>query len=155
MPVRVTVLFLLSVLVAPAVAGEATVDEILVRSEPPPGVVFELIDSDPTALAQLIPQVRRHIQALRERFPDLPVAVVSHGPEQFALTRAQAPDAPALHGAVRQLVEEQEVPVHVCGAFAARQGVEAEDFPAYVDVAPSGPAQINNYRALGYLLVRK
>jgi hypothetical protein len=29
----------------------------------------------------------------------------------------------------------------------------AEDFPDYVDVAPSGPAQINQYRELGYVVI--
>ena len=28
-----------------------------------------------------------------------------------------------------------------------------EDFPGYVDVAPSGPAQIRSYRELGYELL--
>jgi len=31
--------------------------------------------------------------------------------------------------------------------------VSAEEFPGFVDVAAAGPAQINDYRALGYILI--
>ena len=31
--------------------------------------------------------------------------------------------------------------------------VTAEDFPDYVDVAPTGPGQVNLYRELGYDVV--
>jgi sulfur relay (sulfurtransferase) complex TusBCD TusD component (DsrE family) len=58
-----------------------------------------------------------------------------------------------MHQAVQQLVREEGVPVHVCGTHAEWRGVTAEQFPEYVDVAAAGPAQINDYRALGYALV--
>ena len=43
------------------------------------------------------------------------------------------------------------IPVHVCETFAGWRGVGAENFPAYIDVAPAGPAQIHNYEALDYV----
>ena len=46
-----------------------------------------------------------------------------------------------------------DITVHVCGTHASWRGKVDEDFPDYVDVAVSGPAQINDYQALGYELV--
>lgn len=138
----------------PAWAQPEALNEILERSTPPAGVVFELVESDRTALEHLIPQVTRHVETLRERFPGLPIAVVSHGNEQFALERERAEEYSPLHREVERLTGEGEVPVHVCGAYAQMHGVDEEDFPDYVDVAPSGPAQIRNYEELGYVRIR-
>jgi hypothetical protein len=46
-----------------------------------------------------------------------------------------------------------DVPVHVCETHAGWYGVTAEDFPDYVNVAPTGPGQIQLYEALGFYLV--
>ena len=43
--------------------------------------------------------------------------------------------------------------VHVCGTHAGWFDVLPEDFPDYVDVAAAGPAQVNDYRALDYVLI--
>jgi intracellular sulfur oxidation DsrE/DsrF family protein len=45
------------------------------------------------------------------------------------------------------------VPLHVCETHANWYGVTAEDFPDYVNVAPSGPAQLAAYREMGYDLI--
>ncbi len=97
--------------------------------------------------------LKADIERLRERFPDLPVAIVSHGTEQFSLTRENRKNTPELHEGIEQLVTDQDVDVHVCGTHAGWFGVLPEDFPDYVDVAAAGPATINDYRALDYVLI--
>jgi len=147
-----SVLMMLCLLVAAPVLADVSVDELLARDDAPEGVVFEIIGSE-DALPDLIPQVRREITALRDRWPGLEIAVVSHGSEQFALMRGEAAVYTKMHREVQQLVSDEDVPVHVCGTHAEWRGVTAEQFPDYVDVAAAGPAQINDYRALGYELV--
>jgi len=147
-----SLLMMLCLLVAGPVLAEVSVDELLARDDAPEGVVFEIIGSE-DALPDLIPQVRRDIDALRARWPGLEIAIVSHGSEQFALMRGEAAVYTEMHQAVQQLVTDEDVPVHVCGTHAEWRGVTAEQFPEYVDVAAAGPAQINDYRALGYELV--
>ncbi len=64
------------------------------------------------------------------------------------------PEAP--HGVVFQQVQAlvaEDVPVHVCETHAGWYGVSAEDFPDYVDVAPTGPGQVALYQELGYDLI--
>ena len=39
-------------------------------------------------------------------------------------------------------------------AHAGWYGISEEDFPAYVDVVPAGPIQIDQYRELGYRVIR-
>jgi len=144
-----TLLFCLNTL---AWAGDA-IEHLLNATEPPQGVVFEVVESDSDALDWAIPQIRRHVSQLRKRFPGIEIAVVTHGSEQFALTAANRSENTAIHQGVQSLLQDGDVPVHVCGTHAGWFGVDPEDFPDYVDVAPAGPAQIHQYEELGYELV--
>jgi len=128
------------------------VDELLARAEPPHGVVFEIVEDDETALEDLLPRVRTAIENLRARFPDTEFAVVSHGKEEFALQTQYQGEHAEIHQQVQSLVAN-DVPVHVCETHAGWYGVSAEDFPDYVNVAPTGPGQVRLYEELGYELV--
>ena len=128
------------------------VDALLQRDEAPHGVVFEIVEGDESALHQLLPQVRGAIERLRDRFPQIEFALVSHGREEFALQREYRDENADIHRQVQSLVAD-DVPVHVCETHAGWYGVTAEDFPEYVNVAPTGPGQISLYRELGYELI--
>lgn len=129
------------------------VDAVLVLTEPPAGVVFEVVSGDGDLLDQAVPAIRRQSAKLRARFKDIPIAVVSHGREQFALQVERVDDHKNLHQEAKVLNLTDNIPVHVCGTHASWRGLGEEDFPDYVDVAPSGPAQIRIYVELGYLLI--
>jgi intracellular sulfur oxidation DsrE/DsrF family protein len=90
------------------------------------------------------------VTQLRKKFPELPVAIVTHGKEQFALTTKNADSK--THSLVKDLVSDQ-IEVHVCGTHASWYNVMPEDFPDYVNVSATGPAQINDYEELGYELI--
>ena len=134
-------------------ASDIEIDEILQLKEAPSGVVFEIVSGDSEHLRWAIPFVQQQIKRLRQRFPDLPIAVVSHGQEQFSLTKDKQKDYQKVHKGIQSLVKDNDIPVHVCGTYADWHDVEESDFPDYVDVAAAGPVQINDYRKLGYLLV--
>jgi intracellular sulfur oxidation DsrE/DsrF family protein len=134
-------------------SSDAAVARILAQTAPPEGVVFEIVSGDPQQLRKAIPQVQNYIERLRTRFPKLQVAVVSHGEEQFALTRKNEKQYAEVHRAVKSL-QASDVPVHVCAAYAAMNNVAPEDFPDYVDVAATGPSEIRTYREFGYVLVQ-
>lgn len=136
------------------VSTTAQVDAILKHSKAPPGVVFEIVTRSPGALDWAIPEVRQQAARLRARFPQLPLAVVSHGREELALQNAQRTEHISLQQQIQSLVRNDDIAFHVCGTYAERKGLAPEDFPAYIDVAPEGPAQIENYQALGYIKVR-
>lgn len=147
-------MWLAAMFLLPAVClAGADMDRLLALDEPPTGVVFEIVDDD-DALKWALPRVRQLSAQIHARFPELPIAVVSHGAEQFALLASQAkgPLAP-IHEAARGL-REDGVDLHVCGAHAGWYGHLPEHFPDYVDVSASGPAQINDYRAIGYEVIR-
>ena len=133
-----------------AAANSLTLEQLLARATPPAGVVFEIVDRDPQALEFALPWVRQAAEKLEERFPGLPMALVSHGQEMFALQEKDKAKNAALHEQVQSLKRDKGIPVHVCETYAGWKGVAPEAFPAYVDVAPSGPTQNNNYLALDY-----
>jgi len=146
--------FVLVILWGSAFADTAQdVDALIARKEAPPGVVFEIAQNRETALELAVPQVKQYAARLRARFPQLKIALVTHGREEFALLKDKGEQYRSIQSGVRELVKDQDVAVHVCGTHASWFEKYPEDFPDYVDVAPSGPVQIRNYRELGYVLV--
>ena len=139
------------VLSAHSAAASATLDELLARPSSPAGVVFEIVDRDPGALELALPWVKQAAQRLKARHPGLPMALVTHGNEMFALQSGKRAGNEGIHQIAESLSRDEGIPVHVCETYAGRRGLAAEDFPAYVDVAPEGPAQIRNYEALDYV----
>ena len=138
-------------LISQAVASDREkVAGILAAENPPFGVVFEIVEGSKSDLRWAIAAVKKYSDQLRKRFPDMGIAVVSHGSEQFGLMKSEAENYKEVHTAVKSLVQDDSIPVHVCGTHASRYGKSAEDFPDYVDVSPAGPTEIANYVDMGY-----
>jgi intracellular sulfur oxidation DsrE/DsrF family protein len=135
-----------------AAFSDEDIDALLALPEPPDGVVFEIVEAEKWALADLLPRVREAVERIRARYPDTEFAVVSHGREEFALQTRYQDEYAEIHRQVQSLVAD-DVPVHVCETHANWMGVTAEDFPDYVDVAPAGPAQVSLYQELGFYLI--
>ena len=129
-----------------------SVDEILKLEPAPSGVVIEIVTWDGDNLQWALPRAKGYIQQLRKAFPKLPVAIVTHGAEQFALTKDEKENNKEVHQLVKSFGND-DVPVHVCETFAGWRGLSASDFPDYVNVAAAGPAQVNDYIAIGYELI--
>ncbi|MDP3585644.1 MAG: hypothetical protein Q8R61_11005 [Thiobacillus sp.] len=147
MPVWIVLL----ALVGPAAAAPATLEELLARPVAPAGVVFEVVDRDPGALEVALPWVKQAAQRLKAHHPGLPMALVTHGNEMFALQTGKRAGNEGIHQIAQSLSRDDGIPVHVCETYAGRRGLAAEDFPDYIDVAPTGPTQIRNYEALDYV----
>ncbi|PCJ87229.1 MAG: hypothetical protein COA54_06930 [Thiotrichaceae bacterium] len=126
------------------------VDYLLQQKEAPEGVVFEIVSDEDDLLEQLLPDIKHAITKLRKKFPELPIAIVTHGKEQFALTTNNS--SSQTHSLVKALVVD-EVEVHVCGTHASWYGIRPEDFPDYVDVSTTAPSQLNDYEEMGYELI--
>lgn len=130
------------------------IEDILSQKEAPAGIVFEIVTGAANSLEWALPEVQNYIKKLRARFPKLEVAIVTHGNEQFSLKTNNNKKYKKVHSLTQQLVQKDHVPLHVCGTYASWKNVSEEEFPEYVDVAAAGPATINDYVALGYILVK-
>jgi len=128
-------------------------DRLLSEKTPPHGVVIEIVSSDNDLLVTLLPTIKTNIEKLRKKFPDLQIAIVSHGKEQFMMTKKNAKVNQKTHTLVESLVKKDDINFHVCGTHASWFNVMSEDFPEYVDVSPAGPTQINDYEEMGYELI--
>ena len=133
-------------------SNQQEIQQLLAQNDAPFGVVFEIVEGSGEALQWAIPAVNKYAKQLRKRFPDIGLAVVSHGSEQFGLMTSKQKENANVHKTVQSLVAS-DVPVHVCGTHASWRGKEAKDFPDYVDVSPAGPTEIRNYEDMGYVLV--
>lgn len=137
-----------------ATDSHAQIKEILSLKEAPAGVVFEIVTGESNSLEWALPETQSYIKELRARFPKLDIAIVTHGNEQFALKKTNDKKYKKVHSLTQQLVQSDHVPLHVCGTYAGWKGVSEEEFPDYVDVTAAGPATINDYVALGYVLIK-
>lgn len=152
---RALLIFLYAVVSsAPAYALDSVEDFFkYYKEKPPEGLVIEIVSGNYTLLNDLLPDLKKDIQNIKKRFPDMDIAIVTHGAEQFALTRNRKDSNKNAHEIVESLVSQDGVDVHVCGTYAEWKGVLPEDFSEYVDVAPAGPAQINYYLELEYEII--
>ena len=130
------------------------IEQILTLKQAPEGIVFEIVTGAANSLEWALPEVQNHIKRLRARFPKLEIAVVTHGNEQFALKTSNDKKYKKIHSLTQQLVQKENIPLHVCGTYAGWKGVGEEEFPDYVDVTAAGPATINDYISLGYTLIK-
>lgn len=129
------------------------VAKILALQHQPDGVVFDIETLDENALSEYMPYVRKQIELIRQKFPEVDIAVVTHGAEEFALQKKAESKNKNLHSLFNQLVKDDGVSVHVCGAVAGLKHLTQEDFPDFVSFSASGMAQLNDYKALGYTVV--
>lgn len=129
------------------------IDWLVGQERAPPGVIFEIREYDEDALVWVVPRLERYVQILRKRFPDPSIAVLSHGDEMLALTSANREAFARVHRIARHLVEDYDLTFHVCGTFAAMNGLTTGDFPDYIDVVSFGPSQVADYKDLGYELI--
>ena len=136
----------------PALSGDyqhPQVKRMIDSGKAPDGVVFELISWDEKTWTWAAPMLKDLRRQLQSRFADIDVVVVSHGGEQFQLTREREQEQPEAIAELASLSEEG-VSVHVCGTHSSWQDVDESAYLDFVDVSPSGPAQINDYIKLGY-----
>ena len=130
--------------------GETGLQKIMSMSTPPAGVVFEIASDDDEGFAWAVPLVNSYARQLRKKFPDIKLAIVSHGEEQFQLTKDNRDEFADVHQKVVSLINQQDIDVHVCGNLAASQGVDEDKFIDDIDVAARGPTQIKVYQQNGY-----
>ena len=145
-------LLLITFSLLPATALAESLDEILAMKEAPTGVVIEVNEPGADALRQNMLKISDAARKIRQLFHELPIAVVSHGAEQISLTSKYIKKHKSLESNVKQLVSD-DVDLHVCGTHASWYGVEPEDYPDYIDVSATGPAQINDYVNTGYIML--
>ena len=124
--------------------------ESLLQGPKPAGLVFHIYEQDEEALEWVLPRVEGHVRLIRSQWPGFAIVVVSHGAEMLALSKATENQYPRTHEMANRLANSMDVPIQICGAYAANVGLDGSDFPSYVDVVPSGPSQIADYLELGF-----
>lgn len=136
--------------VACSTNAEEGMKQILSLDKSPVGVVFEVASGDEDGFKWAVPLIQSYSKKLRTKFPKIKLALVSHGEEQFQLTKENYINYPVAHKQIKSLVKDQGIDVHVCGNYASSYGVSEDDFVDFIEVASRGPGQINEYKKSGY-----
>ena len=129
------------------------VTKVLQLKTAPVGVVFEMVGGDADSLNLALRRTEAYVSKMRKVFPDAKYVIVSHGLEQFSLLEHNREDNPELHKRVESIVKNKDIPLHVCGAFAEMNEVDPKEFIKSVQVADSGPLQIQEYVEQGDILI--
>ena len=129
------------------------IEEVLAAKSPPAGVLFNVLEYEEDALEWIVPRIEHYVTLLRQHYPQLEIAIVSHGDEIFALRDEEKWLYKDVHKRIQRLSEQLDVTFHVCGAYAKANGVDESEFPQYVDVVPLATTQIKDYREFGYTVI--
>lgn len=135
-----------------AIGSNSEIEKILAMKTMPDGVVFEVVSGNEDYLKTALNKFELYQKKLKAKFPDIDLAIVTHGSEQFSLTRENKTKYADTHKRV-QRISDSDVPVHICETHASWRDITAEDFPDYVNVSAQGPIQIRQYQELGYILI--
>lgn len=127
--------------------------QIIQASEPPQGIVFEIVEAKRAFLDWALPEIETLSEKLTIKYPDLDIVVVTHGYEMLALTKSNQDKNPRLKQKVTSLTHK-DIAIHVCGTFAGWNDVEESEFPSTIKIAAAAPALINDYVELGYTVIR-
>lgn len=130
-------------------------DEIyeLLDAGRPAGVVFLVMDHDEEAYLWVLPRVERYAQMLRDKWPDIPLTLLSHGDEIFSLLSRNESEYASFHTRIGELGTNDNIKVQVCGAYASLSGMDESEFADIVEVVPSVTARITDYRQIGYQII--
>lgn len=123
----------------------------LLTQDRPPGIVIEITSGDPLYLKKIMPELKQDINNLQKKFKDLPVAIVSHARESLILSNDGSSKHKKLHKQIKELSDNTNTTVHVCGTYASWFNISESDFPEYINVSPAGPVQVDDYIELGYI----
>ena len=129
-------------------------DEVnsFLKTDDPIGVVFHIMEHDENALEELIPRLVFYTEKIRSKFPSLSIAVVSHGDEIYSLTQSNKSTID-IQNSVQKFIANYDISFHLCGAFIRINYLDESDFADYLDIVPFGPAQISDYRDIGYEVI--
>ena len=131
---------------------QSEINQFLAKEEPE-GIVFLVMEHDEEALYWVLPRVTRYAQQLREKWSDLPIIILSHGDEMLSLVDEFKSLNEELHLSIKALARDYDVTFQVCGSYASFSDVDESEFPAHIDVVPSAPAEITNYRQMEYQFI--
>ncbi|MGF1753780.1 DsrE family protein [Vibrio makurazakiensis] len=129
------------------------VSEILSSKMPPTGVVFEIMEWQNDTFSTLLKDIEDYSAQLKSRHPNIDVAVVSHGSEQFTLLDENASTHTNIHDLTKSLVNSG-ISVEVCATHASWNGNTPEDFAEHIGVVERAPIAIQQYQDQGYTLIR-
>lgn len=125
------------------------VDKLMNSNEEPEGVVFELLEWEENTWKWASPMISSLRTQLQFKFPGIEIAIVSHGDEQFELTKSRKYEQPSAMSILKDMTMDG-VSLHVCGVNSSWNNVGDDEYLDMVDVAVSGPAKINDYIMLGF-----
>ncbi|MBT3744358.1 MAG: hypothetical protein HOG86_02405, partial [Candidatus Thioglobus sp.] len=91
------------------------VNQLLESDNEPEGVVFELIESDKKTWKWAAPMIKDLKIQLKEKYPNIEIAVVSHGREQFQLLKSRVKSQQKAIAILEGLVQQENIDLHVCG----------------------------------------
>ncbi len=126
-----------------------SIDALIAANIEPDGVVFEIITWEDYTWDWAAPMLQSLTEQLRARYPGLDIALISHGNELFDLAVKNKDRSEAAINTLQSLSDDN-VDIHVCGDFAKYKHLGTNDFLPFVDVSPSGPAQLRDYTNLGF-----
>jgi len=125
------------------------VQALIVADAEPGGIVFEILTWEDNSWDWAAPMLQIATRQLRERYPGIEIVLISHGNELFDLAlKNSQPANPAIK--ILQSLSDEQVDFYVSEDYAKYKHLGTKDFLPFVDVSPSGTAQLQDFINLGF-----
>lgn len=132
---------------------EDDVRELISNSSDVDGIVFEVLEFEARTWDWASDMIEKSSLLLKEYDSEIDIVVVSHGMDQFQLTKKAKILQEQSISLLENMVKNNTLSVSVCGAHSNMYGISEAAYISRVDVVDSGPATINDYRNLGYKIL--
>jgi hypothetical protein len=92
---------------------------LIARDEALQSDLIYITEYDEDAYIWVAPRLEYSVYLLREKFPDVPLIIISHGDEMRSFAHANKVKYQRVYASIKHMVEMLEVHFQVCGSFAS------------------------------------
>ncbi|MBU1190655.1 MAG: hypothetical protein KKA36_01890 [Gammaproteobacteria bacterium] len=116
-----------------------------------PSTVYDLSVHDPQTMQALLVRLDQLARQPSPQSQAARIALVLHGPELEYFTIRNYAMHRELVDLAAKLDAFQVIEVKACNSMLRQMGLEAADMPAFIEIVPYGPDEVNRLVGSGYL----
>lgn len=113
--------------------------------------LFDVVDNGPEKLQKLLQRAEVLSKQASETEHKLTIAMVIHGPDMDIFDKKNYLKQKKLVDTAARLEADGVIDFKVCQTIARSRGIKESSFPAFMEMVPFAPAEIDRLEAEGYV----
>lgn len=113
--------------------------------------LFDVVDNGPEKLQKLLQRAEYLSKQANETDKKLTIAMVIHGPDMDIFDKKYYKKQKKLVDTAARLDADGVIDFKICQTTARSRGIKESSFPAFMEMVPFAPDEINHLEAEGYV----